>query len=41
MSLCNIVFRSMIGVILICDWNDAVWNENIERSSLKENQEIM
>ena len=29
-SICDIVFTYINGIVLICDWNDAVWNENIE-----------
>ena len=39
---CLCFFSSNIhGIVLICDWNDAVSNENIERLSLKQNEEIL
>ena len=41
MSVCNVVFCYINGIVLICDWNDVVWNENTERLSLKKNQEIV
>ena len=34
----NVLFCYINGVVLICDWNDALWNENIE-IKLKEDGE--